>query len=599
MQLITHLINGRQVHIHVVETEADLPAFEAFVLANQDFLGHDSETTGLDYWNASTGEFHVRLWQFGNDQDAYVLPVESGPRFADAAAWALRTARRLVAHNGTFDLHVAEECLGIPMEELAVKSWDTQLVAHLVDPRAVKEGGPGLKLIDLTRHYISEEVADSVKGSMTRIAKELKVKKEEVWKAVPIGHHGFNLYAGMDPILAVRLFRILMPKVPAKSRRKGLISWENRTAHIAAKYERNGLLVDAGYAENRSEELAEMQKRYEAVARSYGVENVGSNKQLADTFTSLGIRLTKKTAKGNIAMDDAVLSEIDHPLAHAVKEAKKAAKWKATWFDRALAGRGPDGKVHPSFNTVGARTARMSISGSIPAQTFPRGSGYVRSCFLAEVGFVVVTIDYANMELRFVAADSGDETMLKAFHENLDLHQMTADASGVPRDVGKTVNFAYVYGSGPRNIAETCGISVAKAREVIKGFEETYPRVKQFSEKLQRQARRHGYIWTATGRRLPVDRARPYSALNYRIQSSCRDITARAMIELDRNDFSKYTKLVIHDEFIFAFPEDQAEELAQQAAGLMEFTYRGLRIPAEPEIAGRSWGDLYNGNTKH
>jgi len=77
------------------------------------------------------------------------------------------------------------------------------------------------------------------------------------------------------------------------------------------------------------------------------------------------------------------------------------------------------------------------------------------------------------------------------------------------------VNFAYVYGSGPKNIAETCGISVDKAREVIKGFESTYPAVKKLSEKLQREAKRKGHIVTPSGRRIPVDKDRPYAALNY------------------------------------------------------------------------------------
>ncbi|MEU1353857.1 DNA polymerase [Streptomyces cinnamoneus] len=599
MRLIEYKIKNEPVRIHVAETRDDLPAFREFIEAHHELLAWDTETTGLDWWNANTHGFNLRLAQFGTTHEAHVLPVEKDHCFADAARWALREADRLIAHNGSYDLHVAEQCLDIPMEELAPRSWDTKLIAHLVDPRPVADGGPGHKLEELTRHYICPTVADEVKASMTAIARELKVKKDEVWRAVPLDHYGFNLYAGTDTLLTARLFKALMPKVPERSRRKGLISWEHRTAHIAAKYERNGLPVNVPYVENRAAELTEAQQRAEVAARTYGVENVGSNRQLVEAFSNLGVRLSKKTAKGNLAMDDTVLTAIDHPLANAVKEAKKAAKWRSTWFDRALAGTGPDGKVHASINTVGARTARFSVSGSIPAQTFPKGSGYVRGAFEAEEGHVIVSTDYSNMELRFLAADSGDETMLKAFHDDLDLHQMTADASGVSRSVGKTVNFAYVYGSGPKNIAETCGITVAKAKEVIHGFEQTYPAVKRFSEQLQRHARRHGYIWTATGRRLPVDRTRPYSALNYRIQSSCRDITARAMIELDRHGYSKWIKLPIHDEILFAFPEDRAEQLALETARLMEFTYKGLLIPAEAEIAGRSWGDLYNGDTKH
>jgi DNA polymerase-1 len=595
VRTIDYTVQARQIIIRVAETAEDLGHFQEFSAANP-VLGWDTETTGLDWW---AGTFRCRLVQFGTANEAWVLPVELGEPFAEVAAKTLRHAELLVAHHGTYDMHVAERCLGVPMEELASRSLDTKLLAHLVDPRALKEGGPGLKLEELIGHYIDAQAAAEVKGSMAALARKHKVTKEKIWAAVDLFDPDYLLYAGMDPVWVYRLLHILLPKVPARSRRKGLISWEHRVAHIGAKYERNGLRIDGAYARARSHELTEQQRRYEGEARRFGVENVGSNQQLAEAFTRLGVNLTKKTAKGNLAMDDTVLSAVDHPLATAVKEAKKAAKWRATWFDRALAGMDSRGMVHASINTCQARTARMSISGSIPAQTFPKGSGYVRSCFIAEPGHVLVSTDYANMELRFLAADSGDQTMLEAFHQGLDLHQMTADAAGVSRAAGKGTNFTVCYGGGWRAVVEQYGVSEDEAKKAVKAFWDTYPGVKRLSDRLQREARRYGYIWTATGRRLPVDQDRPYAALNYRIQSSCRDVTARAMVELDRHGYSQYVKLPIHDEFIFSFPEDRAEEMAEATARLMEFTYKGLLIPAEPEIAGRSWGDLYDGDTKH
>ncbi|MGI5531551.1 DNA polymerase [Streptomyces syringium] len=592
MRLIDYPIKGHPVRIHVVETEGDLNDFESFVLANQDLLAHDCETTGLDWWNAKSGGFRVRLWQFGNANESFVIPVEKGPAFQEAARWALRTARRLIAHNGTYDLHVAEECLGIPMEGLAPKSWDTKLLAHLVDPRAVKEGGPGLKLEELTAHYICETVAAEVKGSMTAIAQELKVKKEDVWPVIPIDHHGYNLYAGMDPCLAYRLFKILVPKVPIRSRLRGLISWEHRLAHITAKIERTGYLLDVEYAKSKSAELAGQQEKWEEIARREGVDNVNSNAQIITALEARGVKLTKKTKKGNISVDDEVLTAIGIPLTEAIVKAKKANKWRATWFDRAIAGQDRDGRVHASINSCQARTARMSITGVISAQTLPSGDSYVRHCFLAEDGHVSGSSDYANMELRVLAVYSGDPTMLDAFHRGLDLHQITAEAAGVSRKAGKGTNFTVCFGGGWKAIVAQYGVAESEAKKAVKAFWETYPGVKRLADRLQREARRTGYIYTGTGRRLPVDRNRVYAALNYFIQSTSRDITARALIELDRAGYTKFVRLPIHDELVFSFPREQASALAEKTARIMEMTIKGLLIPVDSEIGEQSWGSV-------
>ncbi|MEV6553934.1 DNA polymerase [Streptomyces sp. NPDC051597] len=591
IRVIDYPIKGQPVRIHVVEAEADLIGFRSFILANQQLLAHDSETTGLDWWNARRG-FRARLWQFGNDREAFVVPVESGQAFEDAVRWALKTAHRLIAHNGTYDLHVAEACLGIPMEELAPKSWDTKLLAHLVDPRAVKESGPGLKLEELTKHYICEVVAAEVKGSMAAIAKELAVKKDEVWPLVPIDHHGYLLYAGMDPILAFRLYMILKSRVPVRSWKRGLVSWEHRLAHITAKIERTGYLLDREYAEAKAAELARQQVTWEEAARREGVDNVNANAQIITALQGRGVKLTKKTKKGNICVDDEVLSAVGIPLTEAIIQAKKAKKWKATWFDRALASQDAEGRVRASINSCQARTARMTISGAIAAQTLPAGDSYVRHCFLAEPGHVTVSSDYGNMELRVLAAFSGDPTMIDAFQRGLDLHQITADAAGVARKAGKGTNFTVCFGGGWRAIVEQYGVSEAEAKKAVKAFWETYPGVKRFADRLQREARRTGYIYTGTGRRIPVDRDRIYAALNYFIQSTSRDITARALIELDRHGYTEFVRLPIHDELVFSFPRERATELSETTARIMEMTVRGLLIPVDAEIGEQSWGSV-------
>ena len=186
-------------------------------------------------------------------------------------------------------------------------------------------------------------------------------------------------------------------------------------------------------------------------------------------------------------------------------------KQRAPWVQNFLNRRDSEDRCHPSTKTLAACTGRMSITG-IPAQTLPSGDWTIRRCFIPDEGESIVSYDYQAQELRVLAALTGDKNMKEAFATGTDLHQMTADASGVERSVGKTVNFAYVYGSGPRNIAETCGITVEKAREVIRGFEHTYPGIKKLDDRLQAQAKANGCIDTVTGRVLHVDKDRAYAA---------------------------------------------------------------------------------------
>lgn len=596
MRQITYRLKGQPISIRVVETADDIRAFADWI-SRQRIAGFDTETTGLDWWNADRG-FRCRLAQFGTGSEAWVIPVEKGPVFAEAARTALLSLEWLVAHNGTFDLHVAEACLGIPLEELASKMWDTSLLAHLVDPRGVKEKGPGLKLEELTKHYICAVTAQEVKGSMTEIAKRYKTTKEKIWALVDLQDEEYNRYAGMDPVLAYRLFQVLYRLVPFRTKERGLVGWEHRLAHVTAKIERAGYLLDVEYAEMRSAELLQEQEEWEAVAKSFGVENPNSNQQLVEEFTKLGLVLTKRTKpsknhpKGQLAMDDDVLSSLKHPLADAVIKAKKAGKWRKTWFERALHSRDADNRVHASVNTLGARTSRMSISGAVPAQTYPAGSGYVRNMWIADEGHVSSSIDFSNMELRYLAAFSGDRTMLKAFTANQDLHQITADAAGVSRKVGKMANFLTVFGGGWAALMEQAAVDEATARRVLEAFGATYPGVGVFGKRLADEAKKTGYVWTATGRRLPVDPGKWFRALNYFIQGGSRDVTARAILELDKAGFTPYMRLPIHDEIVFSFPEREAPEMAREAARIMQFPVQGLLIPADAEIGKRSWGSV-------
>ncbi len=572
------------------ERADDLLAFRNFIRRNLRCLAVDCETTGLDTYSPGN---RVRTVQFGTTDEAWVVPVERGGAFAEDVRRALRGVEKLVLHNADFDLQVFDRHLGVRLEELWPKVLDTKILAHLVDPRGADEGGTGQGLEALTARYIDEQTADEVKGVMSRLAKQHKTTKSRIWATIEVDHPEYVLYAGMDTILTARLSTILMPRVPVSSR--PLIRYEHEVAEVCAVMERTGFLVDFDYTLSLSARLGGEEQAAREIAAQLGCENVNSTEQVADALEARGVRLKGRTPSGRRKVDKTVLESLaanGDEFAQAVITAKRASKWKTTWVDRFLSSMDEHGRCHAAINPLRARTARMSITG-IPAQTLPSNDWMVRRCFVADEDQLIASVDYQAQELRVLAALSGDRRMKAAFAHNADLHQITADASGVPRKVGKTVNFAYIYGSGPANIAEQCGISFAQAKKVIRGFERSYPAVATYSLRLQHQAARQGYITTPTGRRLPVDDNRLYAALNYVIQSTSRDVTCRGLLRLYRNGYGPYLRLPVHDEVIASVPEQRAEWGAGEIGRLMAEDMAGVHIGTDPEVPGFSWGHGY------
>ena len=591
---ITQEIAGRTASISVVETAKDMDRVYEW-LERASTLAVDTETTGLDIFSPG---FRIRTLQFGVGLNAWVIPLEKFDCDRDIVAAVLQD-RRLVFQNASYDVLAIRKYYDLELDWESIT--DTKILAHLCDPRPFREGGVGHSLQELTAHYLDPEVAAEVKGSMSRLSKESGLKKAELFAGIDVWNRDYLRYAGMDVVLTYGVWRSLEARLAEMQAtipefNPSLVRYEHEVARVCAEMEWNGFRVDPAYAERLSAQLQEEQDLWEWLAEDeYGVDSVNSTDQVASAVLEAGYRLNELTDSGKYRVDKKVLADLSEQglvLADYVTAAKAAKKRRSSWVDKFLEGRDENDRNHASIQPLAARTARMSITG-IPAQTLPSGDWEIRRCFIPEDGNVIVSCDYQAQELRVLAALSGDRNMQRAFAEGADLHQITADASGVDRKVGKTVNFAYVYGSGAGNIASTCDISVAKAREVISGFERTYPGVKRLSDSLQAQAKQKGYIVTPTGRVLPVDKDRPYAALNYMIQSTSRDITASALLRLDEDGFGPYLRLPIHDEVVAEVPEEFAAYGAKEIAQVMQCEFRGVTIEAEAEVYGKSWGGGY------
>ncbi|WP_084772342.1 DNA polymerase [Nonomuraea candida] len=589
---------GRPVTGIVVESEGDLPAFANWAKQHREF-GFDNETSSLEVYRP---DFRLRVSQFSAGDQSWFLPVERHPRFAWYAAQTLRHAKQLYIHNASFDLQVADRCLGVPMAELWPKTIDTGIISRLVDSRARKEGGPGHKLEELTEIYVDPVAASQIKGSVAQQCKELKLKKEAYFSQVSIDDEIYQMYSLMDPVLAWVLAKTLLPKVPASARH--LIPYEHEIARICADISKNGFLLDRDYTSDLATRLRQeetyWQMEIEREVEKLGfidVEefNPGSTDQVFEALVYMGHLEFKQTPSGKPQVDDDLLEYLAGNgmyFARAIKEFRKAGKWAGTWPESFLANADEDGRCHANINTLQARTGRMSITG-IPAQTLPSGDWMVRRCFLADEGHVMASIDYAAQELRMAAALSGDERMYRAFELGEDLHQITADAAGVSRAVGKMANFLVCYGGGWKALVEQAKVPEAIAKKTIAGFNQAYPGVAKLAKQMTRLAGKQGYIETITGRRLYVDQQRAYSAINYAIQSASRDVTARGLIKADKAGLTSFLRLPIHDEVVASLPLKQAPTLAKEIGECLRTQIRGVDFITDPEVASRSWGSLY------
>ena len=586
---LRHEVCGEEVTVNLVETPEDLDGFRDFIRAHKS-LAVDTETTGLDIYSDT---FQCRLVQFGTQSEAWILPVELSEKLVQEVRTALAAIDKIVMQNASYDLQVLDRCFGIKMEELWPKVLDTQILAKLVDPRPYEAGGFGHSLELMVARFVSEDEAANVKGLMTRLAKEHKTTKAKIWSEIDLFHPEYLLYAGMDTVFTARVCSKLARLLPDVSR--PLVPYEHKISEICSYIDRRGFLLDRAYAQELSSRWEAEQEVWEAIAfTGYGVDSVNSTEDVAEALEEMGV-LTGRTETGRRKVDKELLGRLiedGNELAEIVSEAKKLGKWRKTWVQKFLNTADSEDRCHTFINPLQARTSRMSITG-IPAQTLPASDSLVRSCFVAEPGHVIASVDYQTQELRVLAALSGDKTMIEAFEKDLDLHQMTADASSVTRKVGKMANFLTVYGGGPKTLADQAHVDFPTARRVLAGFAKTYPGVAAYSKRLADEATRRGYIVTPVGRRLPVDSSRAYSALNYMIQSTSRDVTCRALVRLHEAGFTPYLRLPIHDEIVASLPAEKALWGAREIGRLMAEQMGPVLIGTDGEIGKRSWGSLY------
>ncbi len=394
---------------------------------------------------------------------------------------------------------------------------------------------------------------------------------------------------------------------------------------LLAKIEPIGICVDAPYLRALSDrvgrQIAELEARVHALAGEQ--INLGSPKQLsALLFDRLGLESDRmKKTKTGFSTDHEVLEALagEHEIVSVILEHRELVKLRGTYIDALPPLIDPrTGRVHTDFRQAVTATGRLS-SQDPNLQNIPIRSELgqeIRRAFVAPPGKALVSADYSQIELRVLAHMCGDPLLTRAFAEGIDIHTQTAaEVFGIPltevgdreRRVAKAVNYGLIYGQSDFGLSRALDIPRTEARHYIDRYFDRLATVRQFMDRMVKEADRAGYATTLLGRRRPIAdlRSRNYRlrgaaeriAQNTPIQGSGADIMKLAMLRVDamleRSGFDAHMLLTVHDELVFEVAEAQAQEVAQAIAREMETAYP-LTVPLQVDVGiGKNWADAH------
>ncbi len=396
------------------------------------------------------------------------------------------------------------------------------------------------------------------------------------------------------------------------------------TAVVLQKIERNGVLIDDQLLNIQSGELAvkilELEKKaYELAEQPF---NLGSPKQIGEIFfDKLKLPVVKKTPTGAPSTDEEVLQKLaeDYPLPKVLLEYRGMAKLKSTYTDKLPKMiNAATGRVHTNYAQAVAVTGRLA-SNDPNLQNIPIRSAEgrrIREAFIAPPGSVIVSADYSQIELRIMAHISGDEAMLRAFADGIDIHRATAaEIFGVPADevqseqrrYAKVINFGLIYGMSAFGLAGNLGVDRSAAQSYIDRYFARFSGVKQYMEDTRQQAKARGYVETVFGRRLwlpeinspngPRRQGAERAAINAPMQGTAADLIKLAMIAvqgwLEAEQLQTRMIMQVHDELVLEVPQAELELVKRTLPELMAGVAK-LKVPLTAEVGiGKNWDEAH------
>jgi len=579
-----------------------------------DLIAFDTETTSLDYMQAEIVgvSFCVEPGHAAYVPLAHTYPGAPEQLGREHVLGRLKplledASRAKLGHHLKYDAHVLRNH-GIEMRGM---KFDSMLESYVLNSTATRHD-----LDSTARLYLGVETIhyEDVAG---------KGAKQLPFDQVPVERAGE--YSAEDSDVSLRLHRALWPQLEKLPRLRQLYEEiEQPLVPVLLDMEHLGVLIDAAMLRKQSHEIArsllELQNKAHAAAGT--LFNLDSPKQLQEVlFGKLGLPAQRKTATGQPSTAEDVLEELasDYELPRIILDYRGLAKLKSTYTDKLPGQLDPrTGRVHTSYHQAVAATGRLSSTDpnlqNIPIRT-PEGRR-IRQAFVAPPDHVMMAADYSQIELRIMAHLSGDESLLKAFAEDRDIHQATAaEVFGIPpskvtsdqRRAAKAINFGLIYGMSAFGLARQLGIERGAAQQYVDLYFQRYPGVKRYMDETRAMAREQGFVETVFGRRLYLpdirsrnNQMRQYaerSAINAPMQGTAADIIKRAMIDvhdwLGHQRGKAWLVMQVHDELVLEVHEDSIETiergLRQRMAAAAE-----LRVPLKVEVGrGANWDEAH------
>ncbi|OWP84099.1 DNA polymerase I [Flavobacterium davisii] len=392
---------------------------------------------------------------------------------------------------------------------------------------------------------------------------------------------------------------------------------------VLADMEREGINLDQNFLKSMS---IDMQKEIDTIEKDIYEQagekfNLASPKQLGDILfekLQIGGPKQKKTKTGQYATGEEILSYLanDHKIVQNILEWRQLVKLKNTYVDALpLQINSKTTRVHTDYMQTVAATGRLSSNNpnlqNIPIRT-ERGR-QIRKAFIArDENHTLLSADYSQIELRIIAALSGEDTMITAFQNNEDIHKSTAakvfnipleEVSKEQRSNAKTVNFGIIYGVSAFGLSNQTSLSRKESAELIEAYYNTYPKLKSYITNQIDFARENGYVETISGRRrylkdinsanAVVRSAAERNAVNAPIQGSAADIIKIAMINIHKrlkeDHYQSKMLLQVHDELVFDVHNSELEKIKPMIKEEMENAFK-MTVPLEVEIGvGNDW----------
>lgn len=573
-------------------------------ILTQPILSLDTETTGTDPIRA---ELVGMSFAYAENQAFYVpVPADrtEAQRIVDKFKPVFENPQTLkVGQNIKYDMLVLAN-YGV---EIQGPMFDT-MIAHYVLQPELHHGMDYLAEIYLHYETIKIEELIGPKGKNQKNMRDLD--PANIYR-----------YACEDADVTLKLKNVLEKELKQNDAEALFRDIEMPLVPVLAYMERNGVRIDTEALKETSRHFtARMNQIEEEVHRLAGVEfNIASPKQVGEVlFDRLKIvDKPKKTKTGQYVTSEEVLESLKgkHEIVAKILEHRGLKKLLGTYIDALPQLINPQtGHIHTSFNQTVTATGRLSSSNpnlqNIPIRN--EDGKEIRKAFIPDEGCEFFSADYSQIELRIMAHLSEDPHMIEAFRENQDIHAATAakiykekleDVTREQRSKAKTANFGIIYGISVFGLAERLNIDRKEAKELIDGYFENYPHVKEYMDKSIQSAREKGYIETIFRRRryLPDINSRnavvrgyaERNAINAPIQGSAADIIKVAMARIYRRFREEGIRskmiLQVHDELNFSVLPEEKEKVQQIVITEMESAYK-MKVPLQADCGwGQNW----------